>query len=410
MSDTTQSGINLPSPSPAPHHARRDISASAVAAGLVAVLVSFGGTAVLMVQAGHAAGLDAARIGSWIGSLSLAFGFGGAFYSLRTGLPIVMAWSTPGAALLVTALVGVPFNEAIGAYVLAAGLTLICGLFGWIDPILRRIPGEIAAAMLAGVLLNFGMGIFSNLGKQPALVLAMCATYLACRRWAPRYAVLVVMVVAIALAFGLDLIRLDLLDWHLTEFVWTTPAFSAQAAVSLGIPLFVVAMASQNLPGLAILQAAGYRPPASRIVAATGLLGLLAAPFGAHSVTMGAISAAICTGPEAHPDPAKRYIAAATYGLGYVGLSVVAGAVAVFFQALPAALLAALAGLALLGTIMGGMAAAMANPQRREAALITLLATASGFSFWGIGSAFWGLAAGLLAHTAFEYKRAKAGA
>lgn len=410
MSDTTQTGINLPSPSPAPHHARRDVSASAVAAGLVAVLVSFGGTAVLMVQAGHAAGLNSAQIGSWIGSLSLAFGFGGAFYSLRTGLPIVMAWSTPGAALLVTALVGVPFNEAIGAYVLAASLTLLCGLFGWIDPILRRIPGEIAAAMLAGVLLNFGMGIFSSVGKQPALVLAMCATYLACRRWAPRYAVLVVMVIAIALAFGLDLIRLDLLDWHLTEFVWTTPTFSAQAIISLGIPLFVVAMASQNLPGLAILQAAGYRPPASRIVAATGLLGLLAAPFGAHSVTMGAISAAICTGPEAHPDPAKRYIAAATYGLGYVGLSVVAGAVAVFFQALPAALLAALAGLALLGTIMGGMAAAMANPQRREAALITLLATASGFSFWGIGSAFWGLAAGLLAHTAFEYKRARLGA
>ncbi|CAB3678985.1 benzoate/H(+) symporter BenE family transporter [Achromobacter piechaudii] len=404
MSDATQPGITLPSDS---HHARRDISASAIAAGVVAVLVSFGGTAVLMVQAGHAAGLDAARIGSWIGSLSLAFGLGGAFYSLRTGLPIVMAWSTPGAALLVTALVGVPFNEAIGAYILAAGLTLACGLFGWIDPILRRIPGEIAAAMLAGVLLNFGMGIFSNVARQPGLVLAMCVTYLLCRRWAPRYAVLLVMVVAIALAFALDLIQLNLLDWSLTQFVWTTPEFSAQAAVSLGIPLFVVAMASQNLPGLAILQAAGYRPPASRIVAATGLLGLLAAPFGAHSVTMGAISAAICTGPEAHPDPAKRYIAAATYGLGYVALSVVAGAVAVFFQALPAALLAALAGLALLGTIMGGMSAAMVNPQRREAALITLLATASGFSFWGIGSAFWGLVAGLLAHAAFELRRRK---
>ncbi|MDH0737276.1 benzoate/H(+) symporter BenE family transporter [Achromobacter spanius] len=402
MSDATQRSIPLPSNS---HHARRDVSASAIAAGVVAVLVSFGGTAVLMVQAGHAAGLDPARIGSWIGSLSLAFGFGGAFYSLRTGLPIVMAWSTPGAALLVTALVGVPFNEAIGAYMLAAGLTLACGLFGWIDPILRRIPGEIAAAMLAGVLLNFGRGIFSNVALQPGLVLAMCATYLLCRRWAPRYAVLLVMVVAIALAFALDMIRLDLLDWRLTEFVWTTPEFSMQAVVSLGIPLFVVAMASQNLPGLAILQAAGYRPPASRIVAATGLLGLLAAPFGAHSVTMGAISAAICTGPEAHPDPGKRYIAAATYGLGYVALSLVAGAVAVFFQALPAALLAALAGLALLGTIMGGMSAAMVNPQRREAALITLLATASGFSFWGIGSAFWGLVAGLLAHAAFEFKR-----
>lgn len=405
MSDAAQSSINLP---PSRHDARRDLSASAIAAGLVAVLVSFGGTAVLMVQAGHTAGLDSAHIGSWIGSLSLAFGLGGALYSLRTGLPIVMAWSTPGAALLVTALAGVPFNEAIGAFILAAALTLACGLFGWIDPILRRIPGEIAAAMLAGVLLNFGMGVFSNIKQQPALVLAMCVAYLLCRRWAPRYAVLVVMLVAIAIAFGLNLIQLDLLDWRLTEFVWTTPAFSAQAAVSLGIPLFVVAMASQNLPGLAILQAAGYQPPASRLVAATGLLGLLAAPFGAHSVTMGAISAAICTGPEAHPDPSKRYIAAATYGLGYVVLSVVAGAVAVFFQALPAALLAALAGLALLGTIMGGMAAAMANPQRREAALITLLATASGFSFWGIGSAFWGLLAGLLAHAAFEFKRSGA--
>ncbi|AVC43219.1 hypothetical protein AL520_10870 [Achromobacter xylosoxidans] len=381
------------------------MSASAIAAGLVAVLVSFGGTAVLMVQAGHAAGLDAARIGSWIGSLSLVLGLGGAAYSLRTGLPIVMAWSTPGAALLVTALAGVPFPEAIGAFVLAAALTLACGLFGWIDPILRRIPGEVAAAMLAGVLLNFGMGIFTNVGKQPALVLAMCAAYLVCRRWAPRYAVLVVMAVAVAMAAGLGLMRVDQLDWRLTEFVWTMPVFSMQAAISLGVPLFVVAMASQNLPGLAILQAAGYRPPASRLVAATGLLGLLAAPFGAHSVTLGAISAAICTGPEAHAEPSKRYIAAATYGVSYFALSIVAGAVAVFFQALPAALLAALAGLALLGTIMGGMAAAMANPQRREAALITLLATASGFSFWGIGSAFWGLVAGLLAHTVFEYKR-----
>ncbi|MFY4024347.1 benzoate/H(+) symporter BenE family transporter [Achromobacter xylosoxidans] len=406
MSDTVQPGFDTPSTRP---NARRDLSASAIAAGLVAVLVSFGGTAVLMVQAGHAAGLDAARIGSWIGSLSLVLGLGGAAYSLRTGLPIVMAWSTPGAALLVTALAGVPFPEAIGAFVLAAALTLACGLFGWIDPILRRIPGEVAAAMLAGVLLNFGMGIFTNVGKQPALVLAMCAAYLVCRRWAPRYAVLVVMAVAVAMAAGLGLIQVDQLDWHLTEFVWTTPVFSMQAAVSLGVPLFVVAMASQNLPGLAILQAAGYRPPASRLVAATGLLGLLAAPFGAHSVTLGAISAAICTGPEAHAEPSKRYIAAATYGVSYFALSIVAGAVAVFFQALPAALLAALAGLALLGTIMGGMAAAMANPQRREAALITLLATASGFSFWGIGSAFWGLVAGLLAHTVFEYRRKPAG-
>ncbi|CFW36011.1 transporter [Bordetella pertussis] len=209
------------------------------------------------------------------------------------------------------------------------------------------------------------------------------------------------LVVGLAAASSLDLLRLGHVQWAWTEFVWTTPSFTWQAAISLGIPLFVVAMASQNLPGLAILQAAGYRPPASRLV------GLLAAPFGAHSVTLGAIIAALCAGPEAHANPGRRYVAAATYGLTYVLLSVAAGAVAVFFQALPGALIAALAGLALLGAIMGGMTTAMADPQRREAALVTLLATASGISFWGIGSAFWGLAAGLATHGALAWRRAR---
>ena len=390
---------------PASPSLRSDLSLSAVVAGLVAVLVSFGGTAVLMVQAGHAGGLDAARIGSWLGAICLALGLGGAVISLRSRVPVVMAWSTPGAALLITSLSGVPFDQAVGAFVLAAALTLLCGVFGWIDPIVRRIPAEIAGAMLAGVLLNFGMGIFRSIGAQPALVLAMCAAYLLGKRWTPRYAVLAVLAVGLVAAAATGLVHLDGVAWSLTEFVWTTPTFTLQAAISLGVPLFVVAMASQNLPGLAILQAAGYRPPASRLVAATGLMGLLSAPFGAHSVTLGAIIAAICAGPEAHADPARRYVAAATYGVSYVLLSMVAGAVAVFFQALPPALIAALAGLALLGPIMGGMASAMANPQRREAALVTLLATASGASFWGIGSAFWGLAAGLAVHAALAFRR-----
>lgn len=387
-------------PSPA-----RDVSLSAVVAGLVAVVVSFGGTAVLMVQAGHAAGLDAALIGSWLGSICLVLGLGGLAISLRSRIPIVLAWSTPGAALLVTALAGVPFDQAVGAFLVASALTLACGLFGWIDPIMRRVPGEIASAMLAGVLLNFGLGIFTRIGEQPAIVLAMCAAYLLGKRWLPRYAVMAVMVVGLAVAHLLGQLQFDQVDWQLTEFVWTTPAFTWQAIISIAIPLFVVALASQNLPGLAILQAYGYRAPASRLVAATGFLGLLAAPFGAHSVTLGAITAAICTGPEAHPDPSRRYIAAATYGLMYALLSVIAGAVALFFQALPAAMVAALAGLALLGAILGGMAGAMANPARRDAALITLLATASGFSAWGIGSAFWGLVAGLIAHGVLEIRR-----
>lgn len=382
-----------------------DLSLSATVAGLVAVLVSFGGTAVLMVQAGHTAGLDAARIGSWLGSICLALGLGGLFISLRTRIPVVLAWSTPGAALLITALAGVPFDQAVGAFVLASALMLACGVFGWIDPIMRRVPAEIANAMLAGVLLNFGLGIFTRIGEQPVLVLSMCAAYLLGRRYAPRYAVLAVMAVGLAVAGAAGQLQLRGIDWQLTEFVWTTPAFSWSAFVSVGIPIFVVALASQNLPGLAILQAAGYRPAASRLVGATGLLGLLAAPFGSHSVTLGAITAAICAGPEAHPDPQRRYVSGVVYGLAYVLLSVIAGAVAVFFQALPPALIMALAGLALLGAILGGLAGAMANPQRREAPLITLLATASGFSAWGIGSAFWGLAAGLLAHTVLERGR-----
>jgi benzoate membrane transport protein len=383
----------------------RDISLSAVAAGLIAVLVSFGGTAVLMVQAGRAAGLDAIHIGSWLGSICLVLGAGGLILSLRSRMPIVLAWSTPGAALLVTALAGVPFDQAVGAFILAALLTLACGLLGWIDPIMRRVPGEIASAMLAGVLLNFGIGIFTRIGEQPALILSMCAVYLIGKRWMPRYAVVGVMVVGLGVAAAQGQLQLGHIDWHATQFVWTTPHFTWQAAISIGVPLFVVALASQNLPGLAILQAYGYRPAASRLVGVTGFLGLLAAPFGAHSVTMGAIIAAICAGPEAHPDTSRRYIAAATYGLLYVLLSVAAGAVALFFQALPATFLAALAGLALLGAILNGMAGAMANPARREPALITLLATASGFSAWGIGSAFWGLVAGLLAHAVMQWRQ-----
>jgi benzoate membrane transport protein len=394
------------SDSAAPAAARGDLSLSAIVAGLVAVLVSFGGTAVLMVQAGHTAGLDAARIGSWLGAICLALGLGGAYLSVRTRLPIVLAWSTPGAALLITALAGIPFPEAVGGFVVAAALALLCGIFGWVDPIARRIPAQIASAMLAGVLLNFGVGVFSAMGQQAALVLPMALTYLVCKRYAARYAILAVLAMGLAVAAAQGLLRFDSADWHLTEFVWTTPVFTWRGVISLAIPLFVVAMASQNLPGLAVLQAAGYRDvPASRIIAVSGGVGLIAAPFGAHSVTLAAIIAAICAGNEAHPDPARRYVAAATYGIAYVVLGIAAGAVAVFFQALPPALIAALAGLALLGPIMGGMAAAMQEPEGREAALITLLATASGMTFWGVGSAFWGLAAGLAAHAVMTRAR-----
>lgn len=383
----------------------KDLSLSAVLAGLIAVLVSFASTAVLMVQAGQAAGLDAGAIGSWIGAVCLAIGIPGAWLSLKWRTPAVFAWSTAGAAMLISGLPGVPFDQAVGAFVVAAAMTLACGILGWVDPILRRIPPEIAAAMLAGVLLHFGIGIFGSLEVDPVLALSMIAAYLLGRRWLPRYAIFVVLVVGLGVVLSGDTSRFRGVAWTMTAFHWTTPAFSWQATISLAIPLFIIAMASQNLPGLAILQAAGYRPQASKSVAASGLFGILSAPLGAHSITLAAIVAAIVSGKEAHPDPARRYWAAATYGLVYIPLSLAAGAVALFFQALPATFVAGLAGLALIGPIMGGLTTAMATPEKREAALITLLATASGFTIGGIGSAFWGLVAGLLANMILTPRR-----
>jgi len=398
-------------PSPTPHESARgsrlsELSLPAVVAGLVAVLVSFGSTSVLMLKAGQAAGLDAAGIGSWIGSVCLALGITGAWLTLKWRTPVILAWSSAGAVLLIPALVGVPFNEAVGAFMAAAALTLACGIMGWIDPILKRIPPEIAAAMLAGVLLNFGIGIFRALDADAVVALAMIASYLVGRRWVPRYAIFVVIVVGLAVVLSDGFERFDGLPWTVTQFVWTTPVFAWQSILSIGVPLFIVAMASQNLPGLAILQAAGFEPRASHAVAASGAAGLIAAPFGAHSITLAAIVAAIVSGKEAHPDPSKRYWAAAVYGLVYIPLSLGAGAVVLFFGALPAAFIAALAGLALIGPILGGMTTAMANPNTREAALITLMATASGFTVWGIGSAFWGLVAGLIANVMLHPRRA----
>ena len=376
----------------------KEISLSAVLAGLVAVLVSFASTAVLMVQAGQSAGLDVAHIGSWVGAVCLAIGIPGAWLSLKWRTPAVFAWSTAGAAMLITGLPGMPFDQAIGAFLVAAAMTLACGLLGWVDPILRRIPPEIAAAMLAGVLLHFGIGIFSALNVDTALALTMIAAYLLGRRWLPRYSIFVVLVTGLVVVLSGDTSRFQGIAWTMTQFHWTTPSFTWQATVSIAVPLFIIAMASQNLPGLAILQAAGYQPRASRSVAASGLFGMLSAPLGAHSITLAAIVAAIVSSKEAHPDPARRYWAAATYGLVYIPLSLAAGAVALFFQALPLTFVAGLAGLALIGPIMGGLTTAMATTEKREAALITLLATASGFSLWGIGSAFWGLVAGLIAN------------
>jgi benzoate membrane transport protein len=374
-----------------------DSSTSAVVAGFIAMLTGYTSSLVLMFQAGQAAGLSSGQISSWIWALSIGMAVGSIALSLRYRAPVMIAWSTPGAALLITSLPGVPYGEAIGAYILCSGLIVLIGLTGSFDLIMRRIPGSIAAALLAGVLFKIGLEICGAAEQQPLLVVAMLFAYLLGKRLLPRYAVLAALLVGCVLAGWFGLLDFSEFELQLATPVWTTPSFSWAAAISIGIPLFIVAMASQNLPGMAVLRANGYHQvPASPLLTGTGLLSILMAPFGSHGIHMAAISAAICAGPEAHEDPSKRYTAAVWCGLFYGIAGIFGATLAALFTALPKALILSIAALALFASIIGGLTQAMSEPKEREAALITFLVTASGMTLFSVGSAFWGIIAGLL--------------
>jgi benzoate membrane transport protein len=373
-----------------------DTSTSAVVAGFIAMLTGYTSSLVLMFQAGQAAGLTNGQISSWIWALSIGMAICCIGLSLRYRAPIMIAWSTPGAALLITSLPGVSYSEAIGAYILASGLIVLIGLTGSFDRLMRRIPASIAAALLAGVLFKIGLEICVAAEQQPLLVVAMLVAYLLGKRLLPRYAVLAALIVGSVLAAIFGLLNFDQFELQLAVPEWTTPSFSVAAAVSIGIPLFIVAMASQNLPGMAVLRANGYDVPASPLLTTTGLTSMLLAPFGSHGIHMAAISAAICAGPEAHEDPKKRYTAAIWCGVFYGIAGIFGATLAALFVALPKALILSIAALALFASIIGGLTQAMGEPKEREAALITFLVTASGMTLFSVGSAFWGIVAGLL--------------
>ncbi|MGE6790941.1 benzoate membrane transport protein [Pseudomonas guineae] len=382
--------------SPARLRPLADTSTSAVVAGFIAMLTGYTSSLVLMFQAGQAAGLTDGQISSWIWSLSIGMAICCIGLSLRYRAPIMIAWSTPGAALLITSLPGVPYGEAIGAYILASGLIVLIGLTGTFDRMMRRIPGSLAAALLAGVLFKIGLEICVAAEQQPVLVVAMLLAYLLGKRLLPRYAVLAALIVGSVLAGLFGLLNFEQFELQLAVPEWTTPSFSLAAAISIGIPLFIVAMASQNLPGMAVLRANGYDVPASPLLTTTGLTSILLAPFGSHGIHMAAISAAICAGPEAHEDPQKRYTAAIWCGVFYGIAGIFGATLAALFSALPKALILSIAALALFASIIGGLTQAMSEPKEREAALITFLVTASGMTLFSVGSAFWGIVAGLL--------------
>lgn len=374
--------------------AAADFSASTIAAGFVTVLVGFTSSAAIVFQAAAALGANAEQIGSWMWALGLGMGITCIGLSLRWRLPVVTAWSTPGAALLISAGAGISLPEAIGAFVISALLMTLAGFSGFFERLLNRIPIAIAAGMLAGVLLRFGLDAFVALKSQFGLVAGMLAAYLAGRRWLPRYAVPGALAAGIAIAGAQGLLQLQAVRLQWAQPVWITPQFSLAALIGVALPLCLVTMASQNLPGVAVIRATGFATPVSPALGWIGIVNLVLAPFGAFALNLAAITAAICMGPEAHADPGRRYTAAVSAGIFYTLIGLMGATVASVFAAFPLELVTAIAGLALLGTIGNALAQAMAKDQDREPALVTFLVTASGLSLGGIGSAFWGLVAG----------------
>jgi benzoate membrane transport protein len=382
-----------------------DTSVSTAVAGFVAMMTGYTSSLVLIFQAGRAAHLSDAQISSWIWALSIGMGVTTIGLSMRFRAPVVIAWSTPGAALLVSSLPRVPYSEAIGAFIVGAVLMTLAGVTGWFDTLMKKIPAGIAAALLAGILFEIGEQIFIEAGHQTGLVLVMFFVYLLFKRAAPRYAIVTTLVAGTAVATTLGLVDFSHFQVALARPVWTWPTFSTSAAISIGIPLFVVALASQNVPGLAVLRADGYLTKSAPLIATTGIASLLLAPFGSHGINLSAIIAAICTGPQAHEDRTKRYTAAVWCGAFYLIAGIFGATIAGLFAALPKALVVSVAALALFGSIMSGLANAMEDAQQREAALVTFMVTASGMTLLSIGPAFWGLVAGLATQAILNWRR-----
>lgn len=382
-------------------------SFSNITAGFVGVLVGFTSSAVIVFQAATTAGASPAEISSWLFALGCSLATTCIGLSLYYRMPILCGWSTPGAALLVTSLSGLSMPEAIGAFIFAAVLTVLSGITGFFQKIMDHIPRSLTSAMLAGILLHFGMNVFTAMQNQTVLVCAMLLTYLLGKRFFPRYVIVMVLIVGTFIAQIEGLFHLG--NWHI-EFavpIFTKPIFSISALISVGIPLFIVTMTSQNIPGIAVLNTSGYHPPISPLISWTGLTTLVFAPFGCYSICLAAITAAICTGKEADNNPAMRFKATIFAGFCWLMLGLFGATVVGIFFAFPSELILAIAGLALFSSIASSLKTALENESQREPAIITILVSASGISFFGVGAAFWGLIAGIASATLLSWNKSE---
>jgi benzoate membrane transport protein len=367
----------------------------AVGAAVSAVVIGFGGTIAIVVEAGHALGASPAEITSWVTGICLGVAVTTLFLSLATKIPVMTAWSTPGAALIISSAAGMSFPVAVLAFVLAGLLAMVIGLLPPLERAIARLPQPIAGAMLAGVLLPFGLALFTNATADPIAVGSLLVVYIVARLFAPLAALLLVLAAAaVLLALRGDF---PAVAWTMPNLVFVVPQWDLWPALGLAVPLCIATMVAQNLAGLAVIQAAGFPPPARAAISVTGLATALLAPTGVHGINLAAITAALCTGEDAYPDPKRRYIVAYFYAAGYALLALAAGPLVAVFAGVPRPVLSAVAGLALMGPLGGALAGSLQAPVRyREAVLVTMLATASGVSPLGIAAPFWGLLIGLL--------------
>ncbi|MGE7694752.1 benzoate/H(+) symporter BenE family transporter [Lysinibacillus sp. NPDC094177] len=382
---------------------KEDLSISSVVVGLIATMVSYAGPLVIVFQAAKVAELSDSHLSSWIWAISIGSGITCILLSIWFKAPIITAWSTPGVVLLVSSWSIYSYTDAIGAFIFSAVIITLLGCTGIFEKIMNRIPYSITTAMLAGILLNFGVEVFTSLKNLPVLVFPMILCYLLFKRFSPRYTVVITLFLGLLITYFTGNLKTGSIELSLVNPIFTVPTFLLDALIGIGIPLCIVTMASQNAPGIGVLRADGYNVPISPLVTTTGIFSILLAPFGSHAINLAAITAAICTGKEAHEDKNKRYIAGISCGLFYLIFGMFGAAIASIFQALPSEFIAAIAGLALFASLSSSLTSAMEGTQK-ESALITFLVTISGISFFGIGAAFWGLIAGILTNSIFQMK------
>ncbi|MEZ8826417.1 benzoate/H(+) symporter BenE family transporter [Vibrio amylolyticus] len=369
---------------------------SHISTGFIAVFIGYASAAAIIFQAAMSAGATDEQVASWFWALGIGMGATTILLSLRYKKPIVTAWSTPGAALLITSLDGLSMNQAVAVFLFSSLLITLVGLAGVFEKLLKQIPTAIASAMLAGVLLQFGLGVFSSLMQEAQIVLVMLAMFILAKTWLKNLLIPSIFIVALLMCASLGKLNVSDVVFGLTTPVFIAPDFELFSLLSVGIPLFIVTMASQNLPGFAVLKANGYQVDSSKIIATTGVTGLLLAPFGGFAFNLAAITGAICMGPNADEDPKTRYMAGVAMGVFYLLAGIMGMSFVSLFSAVPSAIVITVAGLAVMPTLLNCLSVSMADSQFREPALFTFLFTASGIDLLGIGSAFWGLCLGLL--------------